>query len=121
MTMPVLLQGPTSGNYLHRLLSAEDYDNRATLSHGQMNVTAAGTAEQMASLAIPHGFAVVIKAKPGNTGNIFLGSSKANAESSTLRFTLQPNEKVELKIDNLNLVWLDAATSGEGVEYLIET
>ena len=115
------LDGPTTGDYAQRLMQASDFDNRTSFATGQKNVTTAGTAEQMATLTIPSRLAVVIKAKPANGGNIFLGNSKANAESSTVRHTLQANEGVKLYISNLNLVWIDAATSGEGVEYIVET
>ncbi len=95
--------------------------NSSSWSHAHKTVGAAGTAEQLGSIAPADGFAVVIRAVPANTGNIYVGSSKANAESAALRITLAKGEAVELFIDDSDLVWVDAAVAGEGVEYWAET
>lgn len=97
------------------------WGNRAEWATGQKDVTSAGTAEQLPDVSVPDGFEVVIMAKPGNTGYIYLGNSKANAESSTNRFDrLGPGDAITLKITNLNLVWIDASVSGEGITYSVE-
>lgn len=95
---------------------------RVAFAHGQLDVTAAGTAEQLASdVSVPVGCQLTVIAKPGNTGTIYLGNSKANAESATARFDgLSAGLAVSLKITNANLVWVDAAVSGEGVSYIVE-
>lgn len=95
--------------------------NRSSFATGQQNVTVAGTAHNMAAQAIPDGFCVVIKAKNTNTGRIRVGNSAANAQSTTVAFTLGSNQDVRLYITNLNLVWVDATVSGEGVEWIVET
>ncbi len=95
--------------------------NRAALTTGQKDVTTAGTAEQMPDVKIPNGFRAVILAKPGNTGYIYFGNSKANAESSTNRFDrLEPGDSIPVCLTNLNLLWLDCSVSGEGVSYYVE-
>lgn len=85
-------------------------------------VTTAGIAVQLETeYPVPDGIAVMIKASPGNSGNVFIGGTQTEAQTSGQRYTLKPNETVELQITNLNLIWVDTATSGDGVEYILET
>lgn len=95
--------------------------NRAEFTTGQKDITAAGTAEQLPDVPIPDGFRALIMAKPGNTGYIYLGNSKANAENSSARFDrLEAGDSIARPITNLNLVWIDTNTSGEGISYCVE-
>lgn len=95
---------------------------KVTWVSGQLDVTSDGTAEQLASdVAVPVGCQLTIIAKPGNTGTIYLGNSKANAESTSVRFDgLSAGLAVSLKVNNANLVWVDASVAGEGVSYIVE-
>lgn len=100
--------------------------NKPAWTHGQKDVTTAGTAEQLPDVAVPDGFELVVQAKPDNTGNIFIGNSKANAESTTARFEyLDAGDAVTLKVTNANLVWIDASVTAtppavEGICYFVE-
>ena len=98
----------------------EETHNRIDWTHGQKAVTAAGTAEQLPSQAIPDGFELVIRGLPGNTGNIFLGKTKALAESATDRLQFTAGNGITLKVRNADKVWVDAAVSDEGVDYWTE-
>lgn len=102
-------------------VSAAAVPNRGSFATGQQNVTVAGTAQNMASQVIPDEFAVVIKAKNTNTGRIRIGTSAANAQNAAVAFTLGSSQDITLFITNLNLVWVDATVSGEGVEWIVET
>lgn len=95
--------------------------NRSSWGHGQKTVTAHGTAEQLASVSVPDGFALAVRALPGNTGNIYLGDSKANAEDADERITFAAGLGLTLMINNANLIWVDSAVDGEGVDYWVET
>lgn len=96
-------------------------ENRAAWSHGHKTVSAAGTAEVMPTLIIPNGKSILIRPLNANTGKIYLGNTKANAESSSARVELDFGESIAKAITNLNLVWIDAEVSGEGVWYAVET
>ena len=97
-------------------------DNRAAWAHDQVTVTAAGTAEQMPAVVIPNGFKVVIRPLNTNTGLIYLGNSKANAEAAAAaRIELDFGESASFYVTNLNLIWIDAEVTGEGVWYAVET
>lgn len=94
--------------------------NRPSWTHGQKTVTAEGTAEQLPSVTVPDGFELVVRALPGNDGDIYLGNSKANAEDADQRLTFSAGNGPTLKVKNANVIWVDAATSGEGVDYWVE-
>jgi len=94
--------------------------NRPGWEHGQKTVAVPGTAEQLPDLAIPDGFELVVRALPGNANDIYLGKSKAKAESATDRNTFSKGNGLTLKVNNANLVWVDAAAGGEGVDYWVE-
>ena len=83
-------------------------------------VAVPGTAEVLASLVAPTGFAIVVKAMSGNTELVYIGNSKPNAEGATTRVTLAAGQAVVLLITNANLVWVDAVVAGEGVESFVE-
>jgi len=95
--------------------------NRVAWTHGQKVVTAAGTAEQLDDVTVPDGCQLTVIAKPGNSGTIYLGDSEADCEDSAKRFDgLAAGLAASLKVDNANRVWVDAATSADGVSYMVE-
>lgn len=96
------------------------WGNKSSFTHGQKDVAVAGTAVQLPSHPVPDDCQVTVIAKPGNTGTIYLGNSKAKAEGSDRFDGLSAGLAVSLKITNANLVWVDAAVGGEGVSYIVE-
>jgi len=94
--------------------------NRPSWTHGQKTVAVPGTAEQLPSQVIPDGFELVVRALPGNTNNIYLGKTKALAESATDRLTFSKGNGLTLKVKNADQVWVDAAVADEGVDYWTE-
>jgi hypothetical protein len=65
---------------------------------------------------------VVIRPLNTNTGLIYLGNSKLNAEAAAAaRIELDFGESASFYITNLNLLWIDAEVTGEGVWYAVET
>ena len=86
----------------------------------QKLVTSAGTAEQLPFVEIPYDREVTIKALPANTGTIYVGNSKPEAENTSVGFPLDAGDALELKIDNLSKLWIDASVSGEGVAWIVE-
>lgn len=84
------------------------------------NVAVPGTAVQCSSLVAPVGLGIVVKAKSGNTGLVYIGSSQANAQDTTKRVTLAAGQAVILYVDDADLVWVDGVVAGEGVETAVE-
>jgi hypothetical protein len=118
---PWSLPPDSSSVYVLRL--SRSTGNLNCIATGQKTVTTAGTAEQLATdQEVPEGFAVVIMAKPTNTGRIFLAGSKANAEDSSKRFDgLTASLAVSLAITNLNAVWINSTVNGDGVSWIVES
>ncbi len=77
------------------------------------NVTA-GTRVQLASHAGLQG--AVIEAPSTNTGNVYIGGSDVSA--TVFGAELQPGQSVGIALSNSNLVYFDAATSGDKVAFL---
>lgn len=94
---------------------------KGSWDHDQKTVTTPGTAEQLPSMDVPAGYKLVVEALPTNAGNIFLGNSQANAESTSKRVTKKPDTHISLQVDNANKVWVDAANAGEGVQFFVES
>jgi len=92
--------------------------NRQTFKTGSMAITSAGTAEQLTEHRVVQGHYLTIHADPDNTGNIFIGETKAQAEANN--FTLTPDACVQIATDNVSDIWVDAAVNGERVEWIFE-
>ena len=83
-------------------------------------VSTAGTAEQLPYVEIELDKAVVIKALGANTGTIYIGNSKPEAEDTNIAFPLLAGEAVEYKIKELSKLWVNASVSGEGLAWTVE-
>lgn len=94
--------------------------NFSGLQTAQKSVAVPGTGEQLPNLAVPQGSSLIVRARKSNTQNVYLGSSKANAENHALAFTLAPGEAVSLDIVNASLGWIDADVAAEGVALICE-
>lgn len=81
--------------------------------------TAGNTVKIVSPITVPEGIACTVKAHNGNTGIVYIGNGKLNAQGHG-GMSLQKNENVTLQIVNTNVVWLDVGTSGDGVEVLVE-
>jgi hypothetical protein len=88
--------------------------NKGDWQHSHPTITAAGTAEQLPNLPIPDGFKGAICNPPDNTGFIYYGKTKAEAESLTDRVPLDVGEADGYFVTNFNLFYYDAQVTGEG-------
>ena len=94
--------------------------NKPAFTTGQKKVDTAGEPVQLDDLLIPDGCKLTIIAKTGNSGYIYPGT-RATARQSNRRFDgLSAGLAVSLKVNNANLVWIDASVSGDGVSYIAE-
>lgn len=93
--------------------------NQLDIGNGEKTITAAGTREVLATQT--EVLAVTIKALSSNTGKVYVGDGGV---ASTNGFPLDPRDSVSLSTDdpeqaiNLASIYLDVATSGEGVRYI---
>jgi hypothetical protein len=79
---------------------------------GQLAVPTAGLGVQLPSKACK---AVSIAARGTNTGNIYLGDYTADSTHGRI---LGPGDAVDLAIDNLSRLYINASVNGDGISYL---
>lgn len=84
----------------------------SSVGNGQRDVASAGTRVQLSAQACK---AVSIAAKPDNSDNIYVGDSSVDDTNGRI---LAPGDSVDLAIDNLNRLYIDADTNGDGISYL---
>jgi hypothetical protein len=102
--------------YALRDRSGIDY-NRSSWIHGQVLVPIAGTPVQLPDVTIPDGFSVTLTPLPGNGGIIYAGNSAADVLDTLKRVALDSGQPRSWPVTNLNLIWIDAQVSGEGVDW----
>ena len=91
-----------------------NFDLPAGPVSGTKSVAAAGTAEALGAGALNRG--VYIRALAGNSGvNVYIGGSTIDNTGFGLTTADPP---VFLSVDNLNSIWLDVDTNGDGVSYV---
>ena len=83
-----------------------------TIGDGTATVTTAGTAVQLTTTKTACK-KVLITAKGGNTGNIYVGGSTI---ASGRGKQLVPLQDIWIEIDDLSKVYIDASVNGEGVD-----
>lgn len=83
-----------------------------SVGDGAKTVASAGTAEQLAADQACK--LLIMTAEDDNTGKIYYGGSGVSSTSGDYLF---PAQKLTLHINNLNLVYIDADTSTDGVKF----
>ncbi len=96
--------------------AASPVSNRTSGFADRKTVTTPSTAVQCPAHTIPNGFALVVKARPGNTDLVGVGFSSAEADLVTgTPFELAPGESVRYYVDDSSRIWIDALVATEGV------
>lgn len=118
VTLPVSLYN-SSGSQLDSfpVTGSISVGGHSSVGTGKLTIDTAGTAQQLAS--DQECKRVHIRALSTNTGMIAIGDSNVSAsdEQGVLLFATQT---LTLDVGNLNLIYIDASVSGEGVSYLYE-
>jgi hypothetical protein len=84
------------------------------IGDGSQTVTTAGTRVQLTTIITPCR-KVLITANGANSGNIWVGGSTvANGRGKQL----VPLQDIEIEIDDLSKIYIDASVSSEGVHYV---
>jgi hypothetical protein len=81
---------------------------------GNKTVTNAGTRVQLSSTTVPCS-SVIVVGKAANSGTVWIGCSLIAAGSG---LPILPLQERTIKVDNLQKVWIDADTNGDGITYL---
>ena len=96
--------------------------NKGTFLTGEATVATARTAVQLTTSSIPvqDGYQLTVIAKPGNSGTIYIGRTKSDAEGAQKFDGLAAALAVSLKVNNVNLVWVNSDTANDGVSWIVE-
>jgi len=89
----------------------------ATLS-GQQSVSSAGTAERLHTNLLINA-QVIVKARSGNSGAVYLGNVDGDVDSSNGLELLAGEQVVFVRVGNLREIWIDAENNGDGVAWLV--
>ncbi len=109
-TVAITVQGNASGIPIPVTSSAASLPSAPVFGHA----TSSGTATVLGSSAsLLNG--VIIQALATNAGNVYVGSS---AVTTSTGFQLQPGQATSVAVNNLNVMYVIAATSGDGVCYI---
>lgn len=85
----------------------EPYD---TVVASMQTAAAASTAYQLPTQAC---VSVAVKARPGNTGNVWVAG--ASTVSHTSGYPLDASEGIALRVSNVNLLWYWCDTAGDKI------
>lgn len=86
----------------------------ASLTYGASKaVTTAATAEVLGTSKVCR--SIYIRAKSTNTNNVYVGTS--NVSSTLALKSLGAGDSVEFSVGNVDELYLDVDTNGEGVDY----
>lgn len=91
-------------------------NTRTTVADGNKDVTTAGSAEPLVASSTPFKN-LDVQAKFANTGNIYIGGSTV---SSSRGIALVPGSSRNYKNGDLNDIYIDVDTNGEGVTFSYE-
>lgn len=94
--------------------------NTPTFGALQINISPANTAQQLPSLVIPDGFSVIIKSAQSNNDNVFVSDTAVKVAAAATRYQLRKGDFVDLKVTNLNTVWVLATQNNQKIEVIVE-
>ena len=77
------------------------------------NVTTTGTRVQLPNIACRE---ITLIAKRANTGYIYIGGN--DVSSAVYGAELEAKDSITIRVENANLLYIDASVSGEGISYV---
>lgn len=83
------------------------------LKHGLVSVSTPGQRVQLPNVPCHE---VTVIARRTNTGSIYVGGPDVSANSFGVE--LEAKESFTFTVNNLNVIYIDASVSGEGISYV---
>jgi len=102
------------------LASLGGAENAVDWDHDHCRIATPGEPKQLSPMLIPDGMDVVVRALPSNDGDVYVGKSKDLVKNTGKRIVLEKKDFTRMRVQNTNLIWVDAAIAGEGVDYWCE-
>lgn len=94
--------------------------NPNTFKAFELRPSAASSPVQFPPFPVPYNMSVVIKARNGNLGTVYVAPSEGETQNSSSRFYLLQNETISYKVDNTNRIWLIVDNASDGVAVTLE-
>lgn len=102
------------------LASLGGAENAVDWDHDHCRIAAPGEPKQLPPMLIPDGMEVVVRAMLDNAGYVYVGKSKDQVKNVDKRIALERKDHTKMRVQNTNLIWVDAAIATEGVDYWCE-
>ena len=102
------------------LASLGGAENAVDWDHDHCIIATPGEPKQLSPMLIPDGMEVVVRALPKNAGDVYVGKSKDLVKNVNKRIELEKKDHTNMRVQNTNMIWVDAAIAGEGVDYWCE-
>ena len=102
------------------LASLGGAENAVDWDHDHCRIATPGEPKQLSPMLIPDGMEVVVRALPGNTGDVYVGKSKDLVKNANRRIALEKKDHTRMRVQNTSLIWVDAEVATEGVDYWCE-
>jgi len=99
---------------------SETVANKSSLIVATVTVAISGIPVNLASVTVPFGKSLTVKALKTNTGHIRIADNATDVIADATSFLLYSQESIELLVTNLNKIWIDVSNGGEGVTYIVE-
>lgn len=96
------------------------YNKTSLTIQSLQNVSLPAVGQQLPSINISNGFALVIRATQGNVGSVYVATSAANLNIATTRATLLAGDSLTLHITNANLIWVAGSIINQNVDLIVE-
>jgi len=84
---------------------------------GQKKVATAGTAVQVSTNTAVRKY--ILRALPGNTGNIAIGNDGNDDVTMSNGLVLKPEDPPMKFCGRLSEMWMDAANNGDGISWMV--
>lgn len=97
-------------------LEANTAPSAGPLAGAEVVVTTAGTRVRFTASDVPCKAVLICakKAAGANTGNVYIGNSGVTSSNA---IPWAPGSIIEWEVDNVNKLWVDAATNGDAIVY----
>lgn len=102
------------------LLALGGAENAVDWDHDHCRIATPGEPKQLSPMLIPDGMQVVVRALLKNTGSVYIGKSKDLVKNVDKRIEFMAGGHTTMRVQNTNIIWVDAAVAGEGVDYWCE-
>lgn len=120
-------EGVSSEELLMTLIDVADeianrLGSRTAWTVKRVTVAVAGNPAQGPDVPIPPGFALTVRFRKPSTGSPagFVATSAGFVGDTTSRIELPGNGSVQLKVSNMNAVWVGADTNESSFEFIAE-